>query len=169
MDNNILTDFMELTAALEYDYMNILNQLFSKITIPTPILDDETISDDLGSLQYAEGVFKSELGYSIFMELGRSEDKMAKRLSQYDRYVIAIAGEADLLAVSNDKPVREICKKYDIEVTGTIGIISSAYENKLIFFQQMEHAFIFLFSDQSSCYLDNRLKSMVFGHYSINE
>ena len=43
VDNNILTDFMEITAALSYDYISILNQLFEKVKVPTPILKDENI------------------------------------------------------------------------------------------------------------------------------
>ncbi len=165
MDNNILTDFMEITAAFEKDYMDILNQLFSKIVIPAPVLEDETVDDNLASLQYEEGTFSGETGYSIFMELGN--DLTANKLSEYDRHVVAIAGESNLLVVSNDKPVREICKEYDIDVTGTLGVISSAYENGLISFAQMEEVYKFLFSDNSSCYLDNNLKNRVFDHYSI--
>ncbi|MFW5980588.1 MAG: hypothetical protein ACOCRB_01065, partial [Halanaerobiaceae bacterium] len=160
-----LTDFMEITAALEKDYMDIVNQLFSKIVIPAPILEDETIDNNLGSLQYEEGTFSGETGYSIFMELGK--DSTANQLSEYDRHVIAIAGESSLLVVSNDKPVREICREYDIEVTGTLGVISSAYENDLISFAQMEETYKFLFSEDSSCYLSNKLKKRVYNYYSI--
>lgn len=167
LDNNILTDFMELTAALEEDYMLILNQLFSEVIIPIPILDDENIYNGLGNLEYKEGVFETDLGFGIFRELGNSEDKMAKKLSEYDRHVIAIAGEVDILAVSNDKPVREICKRYDIEITGALGVICSAYENDLISFEIMERGLKFLFSEESTCYLSNRLKNIVFGYYSI--
>ena len=169
MDNNILTDFMELTAALEYDFMDILNQLFTKIIIPTPILEDELLNNDLGSLEYEEGIFESELGYRAFMDISTSNTRMAKQLSEYDRYVIAIAIEYSLLAVSNDKPLREVCRKYGVEVTGTIGIIVAAYENQLLSFQQMQEAYIYLFSDQSSCYLSNKLKKMFYDYYSIEE
>ena len=167
IDNNILTDFMELNAALEIDYMNTLNQLFNKIIIPTPILDNETFRENLRNLKYDEGVINGETGYSILIELNNLEDKSAKQLSEYDRYLIAIAFEKDLLAVSNDKPMREICKKKNIEITGTLGIISSAYENQLISFKQMEEAYRYLFSEESSCYLNNELKIMVYEHYSI--
>lgn len=149
--------------------MQILNKLFSKIVIPIPILEDEIIIESLGSLQYQAGIIANKIGYRIFIELGNSDDKMAKRLSDYDRPVIAIAAEGGLLAISNDKPVREICKKYDIEITGTIGILSAAYENKLISYSKMENAFKYLFSDNSSCYLSSRLKSLVFDHYSIED
>mgnify|MGYP006299019153 FL=1 len=71
------------------------------------------------------------------------------------------------MAVSNDNPVRQICKRYDIEITGTLGVICSAYENNLISFNEMEKGFKYLFSDKSSCYLSNRLKRMVFDHYDI--
>ncbi|GAB6137472.1 hypothetical protein JCM15060_06610 [Halanaerobaculum tunisiense] len=158
---------MELTAALEENYMLILNQLFSEVIIPIPILEDENIHDSLDDLEYKEGVFETNLGFGIFKELGNSGDKMAKKLSEYDRHVIAIAGEADILAISNDKPVREICKKYDIEITGALGVICSAYENNLISFEIMKQGLKFLFSEESTCYLSNRLKDIVFGHYSI--
>lgn len=167
VDNNILTDFMEITAALSFDYISILNQLFKKVKIPTPVLEDENIYDDLGSLKFIEGTIESELGYNIFIELGDSDDNIAKRLSEYDRIVIAIAGEGDLLAVSNDKPVRDICKNYDIKVTGTLGIIISAYENKIIEFSQLKDCLEFLFSEDSSCYLSNYLKSEIYSYYEI--
>ena len=75
IDNNILTDFMELNAALEIDYMNTLNQLFNKIIIPTPILDNETFRENLRNLKYDEGVINGETGYSILIELNNLEDK----------------------------------------------------------------------------------------------
>ncbi|WP_459836210.1 hypothetical protein [Halanaerobaculum tunisiense] len=152
---------------MEENYMLILNQLFSEVIIPIPILEDENIHDSLDDLEYKEGVFETNLGFGIFKELGNSGDKMAKKLSEYDRHVIAIAGEADILAISNDKPVREICKKYDIEITGALGVICSAYENNLISFEIMKQGLKFLFSEESTCYLSNRLKDIVFGHYSI--
>lgn len=93
VDNNILTDFMEINAALDYDYISLLNKLFSEVKIPTPVLEDENIYDSLGSLEYIEGTINSELGFNIFIELGNSEDNMVRRLSEYDRYVIAIAGK----------------------------------------------------------------------------
>ena len=82
VDNNILTDFMEITAALSFDYISILNQLFEKVKIPTPVLEDENIYDDLGSLKFIEGTIESELGYNIFIELENSDDNTAKRLSE---------------------------------------------------------------------------------------
>jgi len=33
VDNNILTDFMEINAALDYDYISLLNKLFSEVKI----------------------------------------------------------------------------------------------------------------------------------------
>ncbi|MGM0370524.1 MAG: hypothetical protein ACQEP9_08885 [Bacillota bacterium] len=167
MDNNILTDFMELTAASEINYMVVLNQLFNKVIIPVPILDDENIYNNLGSFEYEKGVFETDLGFKIFMELGKSENKMAKKLSKYDRHVIAIAGEVDILAVSNDKPVRELCNSYDIKITGTLGVVCSAYENDLISFKVMVEGLEFLFSEESTCYLSNSLKRKIFKYYSI--
>jgi predicted nucleic acid-binding protein len=167
VDNNILIDFMEMTAALSYDYISILNQLFEKVKIPTPILENENIYDDFGSLEFIEGTIETELGFDIFIELGDLEDNIANRLSEYDRVVIAIAGEGELLAVSNDKPVREICNKYKIKVTGTIGVIISAFENKIIEFGQLKKCLKFLFSEDSSCYLSNNLKSKIYSYYKI--
>jgi len=66
----------------------------------------------------------------------------------------------DLLAVNNDKPVRDICKKYDIKVTGTLGIIISAYENEIIEFSQLKDCLEFLFPNDSSCYLSNSFKKI---------
>ena len=167
IDNNIIADFKEMTAVLEKDYMCILNQLFNKIVILIPILEDEIINNNLGSLQYVEGTFSNESGYNIFMELGN--DHTANQLSEYDRHVIAVAGESNLAVVSNDNPVREICREYEIEVTGTLGVISCVYENKLISFNEMEQCFRFLFSEKSSCYLSLNLKKIIFNHYSIND
>jgi predicted nucleic acid-binding protein len=167
VDNNILTDFMEITAALSYDYISLFNQLFEKVKIPTPVLEDENIYEDLGSLKFIEGTIETELGFNIFIELRDSENSIAKRLSEYDRIVIAIAGEGDLLAVSNDKPVRDICKNYDIKVTGTLGIMISAYENKIIEFSQLKECLEFLFSDDSSCYLSHNLKNKIYSNYKI--
>jgi hypothetical protein len=69
VDNNILTDFMEITAALSFDYISILNQLFDKVKILTPVLEDENIFDDLGGLKFIEGTIESELGYNISLSL----------------------------------------------------------------------------------------------------
>ena len=167
VDNNILTDFMEITMALEYDYLSILNKLFSEVKIPTPVLEDENIYESLGNLNYIEGTISTKIGFKIFIELGNSDDSIAKRLSEYDRIVIAIAGGSGLLAVSNDKPVREICDRYSIKVTGTLGIIISAYENRIIDYSHMLDCLEFLFSEESSCYLSKNLKTEIYDYYNI--
>ena len=158
---------MELSLTFKKDYMIVLNKLFSKVIIPTPILDDENIYDDLGNLEFEEGIFETNLGYNIFVELGNSNNNLAKRLSEYDRYIIAIAGEKDILAVSNDNPIRKICKKYDIKITGILGVICSAYENNIISFEEMSRSLKFLFSPKSSCYLSTKLKNKIFNYYSV--
>ena len=107
LDNNILTDFMELTAAAEYNYISILNQLFSEVVIPTPVLDDENIYDSLGELEYKEGVFEAELGFGIFMELGNSGDKMAKKLSEYDRH---LTSSPPVPIVTNEDSLKELTR-----------------------------------------------------------
>ena len=69
--------------------------------------------------------------------------------------------------MSNDKPFSDICKKYDIKVTGILGIIISAYENEIIEFSQLKDCLEFLFSEDSSCYLSNYLKSEIYSYYKI--
>jgi predicted nucleic acid-binding protein len=167
LDNNILIDFIEIKVALNKDYLKLLNKLFRKIIIPTPIIEEELCQKDIINLDYKEGILSNEDGYNIFINLGN--DPKAKQLSEYDRYVIAIAYESQHLVASNDKPVREICNKYNIKVTGTLGIVSSLYENNIITLKEMKKIFVFLFSDSSSCFLSKNLKQSLYIHYEFEK
>ncbi|AZT91500.1 DUF3368 domain-containing protein [Caldicellulosiruptor changbaiensis] len=70
---------------------------------------------------------ETEEGYRFFQEL-----KKFKAFSVYDRLVISIALQEKIICVSNDKPVRKICKKYGINSTGTLGILCAAFEKGII-------------------------------------
>lgn len=71
-------------------------------------------------------ILKQKRDIVFFKEL-----KKFKALSIYDRLVISIALQK-IICVSNDKPVRKICKKYGINSTGTLGILCAAFEKGII-------------------------------------
>jgi len=165
IDNNVLIDLQEMSAALNTNFMKLLNHLFNDIFIPIPILEDEIISS-LNGLNYMEGIFSTEEGYRLYNKI--SNQKHAKMLSDYDIHLVVLAEEKNLLVISNDKPIRNICNDYNIEITGTIGIIVSLFENDIITNKLLETAFQFLFSSKSSCYLDNDLKDKIKQEYSLD-
>lgn len=172
VDNNVLSDFVELTEFLKFDCLSILNNVFSEIVVPKIILDNEVIlpMDKLEGLQYKQGVIRNRVGYETLAELLDPYNDIGSRsLSEYDIHVIAIARELGYICISNDKPVRKACKIYNIQYTGIIGIISSAYENSKISYSELTKCFRFLFSDKSSCYLSSSLKKEVFDEYDIND
>ena len=165
IDNNVLIDFQEMSAALNTNFMKLLNYLFDDIFIPVPILEDEIIGT-LNGLNYREGIISTEDGYRSFKKISNQEK--AKMLSDYDIHLVVVAAEKNLLVISNDKPIRDICKEHNIEITGTIGIVVSLFENDIINNKQLEEVFRFLFSPRSSCYLDNALKNKIKQEYSLN-
>ena len=124
LDTNVIIDFQRLS------YLEIPLQVFSKVFVSGFVVSKELPAEvvkKLKDLGYDIANLETEEGYSFFQEL-----KKFKALSVYDRLVISIALQEKIICVSNDKPVRKICKKYGINSTGTLGILCAAFEKGII-------------------------------------
>lgn len=161
LDNNILNDFTELQC------ISLINKVFVKIYIPQSILDREAILETIQSniewLEYQPTALEQMESYDF---LSRTiKEKPA--LTDYDAECIAIAREKMIYCTSNEKRVMSICQEYDIECTGTIGLLCCAYEHEVISREDLKLLLEKLFSPECSAYLDRKVKHAVFSYYKI--
>jgi len=163
LDNNILNDFTELQC------ISLINKVFVKVYIPQSILDREAILETIQSniewLEYQPTALEQMESYDFLARI--IKEKPA--LTDYDAECIAIAREKMIYCTSNEKRVMSICKEYDIECTGTIGILCCAYEHEVISREDLERLLKKLFSPECTAYLGKKMKHAVFSYYKISE
>jgi predicted nucleic acid-binding protein len=161
LDNNILNDFTELQC------ISLINKVFVKVYIPQSILDREAIVETIKSniewLEYQSTALHQFESYEFLSKI--LLEKPA--LTDYDAECIAIAREKMIYCTSNEKRVMSICQEYDIECTGTIGILCCAYEHEIISRDEFERLLKKLFSPECSAYLGRKVKHAVFSYYKI--
>lgn len=161
LDNNILNDFTELQC------ISLINQVFVKVYIPQSILEREAILETIQSniewLEYQPTAIEKVESYEFLSKI--LKDKPA--LSDYDAECIAIAREKMIYCTSNEKRVISICNEYNVECTGTIGILCCAFEHGIISKGKFEGLIKKLFSPECSSYLGKKVKKAVFSYYNI--
>lgn len=124
IDNNIICDFCEL------DRLDILNKVFSKILIAKSIIDTEVIQhkDRLPEIIYEEAYIEGFEGYSFMKKILQDHGG----LTECDAEVVTIAYEKYVLCTSNEKRIKTTCDENDIKYTGTLGVLSCAYEHDIL-------------------------------------
>jgi predicted nucleic acid-binding protein len=161
LDNNILNDFTELQC------ISLINQVFVKVYIPQSILEREAILETIQSniewLEYQPTAIEKVESYEFLSKI--LKDKPA--LSDYDAECIAIAREKMIYCTSNEKRVISICNEYNVECTGTIGILCCAFELVIISKGKFEGLIKSYFSPECSSYLGKKSKKAVFSYYNI--
>ncbi|MCP3763632.1 hypothetical protein NLX67_14730 [Domibacillus sp. A3M-37] len=161
LDNNILNDFTELQC------ISLLNKVFVKVFIPQSILDREAILETIQSnmewLEYQPTALEQPESYEFLLTI--LEKKPA--LSSYDAECIAIAREKMIYCTSNEKRVLSICEEYDVDCTGTIGILCCAYEHEILSLNEFEQLIKKLFSPECTAYLGPKIKNAVFSYYKF--
>ncbi|MBU7595696.1 hypothetical protein FVO58_24935 [Metabacillus halosaccharovorans] len=161
LDNNILNDFTELQC------ISLINKVFAKVYIPQSILEREAILETIQSniewLEYQPTAIEKFESYEFLSRI--LKDKPA--LSDYDAECIAIAREKMIYCTSNEKRVMSICNEYNVECTGTIGILCCAFEHGILSKGEFEGFIKKLFSPECSSYLGKKVKKAVFSYYNI--
>lgn len=100
-------------------------------------------------------------GYTTYQYLANNH----KALSLPDKVFICIAKENNLICCTNELPARKVCEDLDLVVTGTIGVICSLYENKIINHIELSKFLCEYFEIAQR--LDERLKNRIRALYKI--
>lgn len=145
VDANVLIDLAEIDA------LQLLNSVFSHVSIPESIVQFELKTIDLTQIRYSASNICTKKGYKLFTELG----KHYRGLSEFDRTLLSIAIENGFLCVTNEKPLRKVCNEYQIKYTGTLGILGCCYEVGIIAVEELAQFVDKL--EASSCYLHSDL------------
>lgn len=148
LDTNVIIDFQRL------EHLEIPPQVFSKVFVSGFVVSKELppeIVKQLKNLGYNVVNLNTEKGYKFFHEL-----KKFKALSVYDRLIISTAFQEKIVCVSNDKPVRRVCKEYGIKSTGTLGILCAAFEKKIISKEKLEEL-IEIYQNNSGAYVSKEI------------
>lgn len=143
VDNNVLVDLFELGC------IRLIFDIFDEVIIPTAIYDNEVsvpLKNYLATFQYRKGIIEGDVGLNIYNVLLR--DTKFRKLSQYDRFAIAIAAENTYFCNSNDKLIRTACETLGIKYSGVLGILRRAYVKEKITANELRNYFRLLASDK---------------------
>jgi predicted nucleic acid-binding protein len=137
------------------------------VYVPQSILDKEATLEDLKNCldQFEYGTIATTTVDSLIFLKEISEKRPG--LSEFDAECIAIARENMIYCTSNEKRVLNTCVEYGIDCTGTVGILSCAYEHGILETSEFERLMKKLFSTECSAHLGLNLKKIVFEHYDI--
>ena len=127
VDNNVLQDFAELGR------MDLLFRVFNSVGIPKTIYNNEIedfVKEILSEYDYVSCTMNSDVSYDIFSRL--TNKPSYRRLTSYDKQLIAIAGQNECYAGSNDGAVRKACEEFGIRYTGTLGVIGCTFQKGFI-------------------------------------
>ncbi|HKM29024.1 MAG TPA: hypothetical protein VJY37_05015 [Anaerovoracaceae bacterium] len=148
VDNNVLVDLFEIGR------LDLLFKVFKSVEIPQTVYEEEvteSVKSKIAQEQFLLSSVKTIEGYELLRTL--LGHRSYKRLSTFDRIIIAIARQDKCLCSSNDGLLRKACVEYNIECTGTLGILGAAYENELITDSEFVKLVKLLYSDSTSCFL----------------
>ena len=157
VDNNVLQDFAELGR------MDLLFRVFKTINIPKILFHDEVeefVKVQLKDFDYKFLNIDQEISREVFFQL--TNIKKYRRLSSYDKQVIARAGLYDCDAGSNDGLVRRACEEFRIKYTGSLGIIGCTFQKGFIDKSEFIQLIGKIRSDETSCYIkDSTIKAFL--------
>ncbi len=98
IDANVIIDLHEVKA------LSLLDRIFAQIVPAEQVVRFELQTVELTNLPFEQGNITSAEGYGLFLQLG----EQYMQLSQYDREILAIAHEKDLICVTNELPMRRL-------------------------------------------------------------
>lgn len=148
VDNNILVDLYEL------DCVDLLFKIADKVIIPKIIFDQECMKEIktmIQSLPFIAGIISTESGLEAYSLL--ANESAFKRLSDHDKFAIAIAKENCFYCNSNDGLVRQACERLDVKCAGILGILGRAYIMKIVTKDLLNRYLNLLESDSTSCWI----------------
>lgn len=154
IDNNVLVDLYEIGA------IDILFKAFKYVSIPRIIYEGEiqiVVKDMLTKYKFTISDMDDETAYSTYFSL--VNDIELKKLSTCDRYAIAIAKGRYIYCSSNDSLVRRACNKYDVLVTGTLGVLGRCFMQNIITKEELDIFIVKIKSDSTSCYISDKVIS----------
>lgn len=129
----VVSDTTPIISLLKINRLNLLEGLFEEILIPDAVYkeltSDKRFADEAKIVQsaaYIKNVMVSNPGAARIL-------KMATGLDQGESEAIVLTDElkADILLMDEAKG-REVSRQMGIVIMGTIGLLVSAYEDKLI-------------------------------------
>lgn len=159
LDNNVISDFLLI------DSLWIINRVFGKIGIPESILEEEVIEQKdkvISEIVYTAVSMKEDETFTFFREV----QGIAPELTDNDVECIALARERAVLCSTNERKMVDVCNTYGIESTGTIGILSCAFERGFIDRRQVTDLILALFSHPERWY-SKAFKKTVCEYYGI--
>lgn len=160
VDTNTIIDLQELAS------LDLPLRVFSSVYISGNILREELNDEDrqaLLKLNYKPLNLETNNGYEKLFYLKENYTQ----LSTPDKVIISIAYEKGIFCCTNDSLARKACKDIEVKLTGTIGVLCSAYENNVI----KREEFIELFNKYNfitSSYLSKNLTNTIRKLYNIS-
>jgi predicted nucleic acid-binding protein len=123
----VISDSGPIFSLAVVDQLEILNDIFSKVFIPTAVWEEVTVEKDSQFyrviLDFFQDKVKAISGFNeltFIMDYGESE-----------AVILYNELEADYLLI-DDKKARSIAENFGMQCIGTIGVLSAAKDKKII-------------------------------------
>lgn len=131
MNKIIIADSSPLIALGSIDGLSILFKLFAKVIIPSVVADECLIDKTKpGAIAIAQAIHEKKI--QVHATDHQKIDDALEILDEGEAAAIALARSLHFPLLIDEKLGRDVAKKFDIKIIGTIGVLLLAKQKKLI-------------------------------------
>lgn len=130
---DVVSNSTPLIALAKIQKLDLLKHFFGTVSIPQEVYDEVVTRG--GPLYGADEVSRASWIRVVSVENRTAVDALSLTLDRGEAEAIALAREIDALLIIDDRDGRDAAKSLGIPITGTIGILLLAAEEKTISFK----------------------------------
>ena len=135
----VISDTTPIVSLLKIDKLELLRDLFEEVVVPEAVYDELTSNDVFAEEAKAIASCPYLLKKIVENKEAVSVLQLATglHLGESEALVLANALHADLVLL-DERPGREVAQNMDLDFTGTIGILSTAFRKGLLASDEVE-------------------------------
>lgn len=124
----VISDTSVITYLIQIDELLLLKELFGEVIIPEKVKEElSQISGQLSIIESTDWIKVRRItNQNLYNEIEENLDS-----GETESIVLAIELQADILLI-DEKKGRRIAEKYGLRITGLLGILIEAKEEKII-------------------------------------
>ncbi len=159
----IISDTTPIISLMKAGQLNLLEKMFGSVVIPKAVYDELTVNKNF---EKEIESFKRCTFVKVEAVANESSVNILRNVTGLDAgeseaIVMVEEKQADLLLMDEHKG-RQVAKKMGIRITGTIGILLQAFDDKILTKEAVERCLVLL--KESNIRISENLCNKVYGH-----
>lgn len=135
----VVSDTTPLISLMKIGRLNLIEQLFGEVQIPEAVYAELVSNSEYE--KEAQQIQKSSFIKRVVIEDGKAVDLLRKAtgldIGESEAIVLSDFCRADLLLMDEVKG-RQVAKQMGLHLMGTVGMLRTAYEEKLLSYKEIE-------------------------------